>query len=130
STPEELEAALGAELHMKGKRGQWTPLAAASPTTIGSTLETGQADGAADLGPHWVIVDDNTGSPEAWESVVGQVGKAGITVLRIASRVGIGVGFGKDQLYEMTERHTATVNVASNGSAEASRNGGDVEDDD
>jgi type VII secretion protein EccCa/type VII secretion protein EccCb len=130
ATPEELEEALGAELHMKGKRGQWTPLAAASPTTTGSALETGQADTAADLGPHWVIVDDNTGSPEAWESVVGQVGKAGITVLRIASRVGIGVGFGKDQLYEMSERHTAPVNVASNGWAKANRNGSDIDDDD
>lgn len=130
ATPEELEQALGAELHMKGKRGQWTPLATASPTTIGSTLETGQGAAAADLGPHWVIVDDNTGSPEAWESVVGQVGKAGITVLRIASRVGIGVGFDKDQLYEMSERHTTAVDAASNGSAEAHRDGGDVEDDD
>ncbi len=126
STPEELEAALGAELHMKGKRGQWTPLAAASPTTIGSPLETGHADGAAELGPHWVIVDDNTGSPEAWESVVGQVGKAGITVLRIASRVGIGVGFDKDQLYQMSERHTAAVDAASNGSAKPHQNGSNV----
>ena len=130
ATPEELEGALGAELHMKGKRGQWTPLAAASPTTTGSALETGQADPAAELGPHWVIVDDNTGSPEAWESVVGQVGKAGITVLRIASRVGIGVGFDKDQRYEMSERHTPAVNAASNGSAEDRRNSSDGEDDD
>ncbi|BBZ50407.1 type VII secretion protein EccCa [Mycobacterium heidelbergense] len=127
ATPEELEGALGAELHMKGRRGQWTPPTAASPTTIGSALETGQADTGADLGPHWVIVDDNTGSPEAWESVVGQVGKAGITVLRIASRVGIGVGFDKDQLYEMSERHAPAVDAAANGSAKA---GEDPEDDD
>jgi len=130
ATPEELEEALGAELHMKGKRGQWTPPAAASPTTTGSTLETGQVDPAAELGPHWVIVDDNTGSPEAWESVVGQVGKAGITVLRIASRAGIGVGFDKDQLYEMSERHNAAVlDSASNGSAKADQNGEAVDDD-
>lgn len=127
ATPEELEGALGAELHMKGRRGQWTPPTAASPTTIGSALETGQADAGADLGPHWVIVDDNTGSPEAWESVVGQVGKAGITVLRIASRVGIGVGFDKDQLYEMSERHAPAVDAAANGSAKA---GEDSDDDD
>ncbi|MGB9224983.1 MAG: type VII secretion protein EccC, partial [Mycobacterium sp.] len=35
STPEELEEALGAELHMKGKRGPWTPLVTASPTAMG-----------------------------------------------------------------------------------------------
>ena len=45
ATPEELEETLGAELHMKGKRGAWTPLAAASPTAMGSALETG-ADGS------------------------------------------------------------------------------------
>ncbi|KEB66244.1 ESX-2 secretion system protein EccC2 [Mycobacterium tuberculosis M1759] len=79
ATPEELEAALGAELHMKGKRGAWTPPTVASPTAMGSALETGQV--GVDLGPHLVIVDDNTGSPDAWESVVGQVGKAGLTEL-------------------------------------------------
>lgn len=82
ATPEELEAALGAELHMKGKRGAWTPPTVASPTAMGSALETGQV--GVDLGPHLVIVDDNTGSPDAWESVVGQVGKAGLT--RVSSR--------------------------------------------
>lgn len=39
ATPEELEETLGAELHMKGKRGAWTPLAAASPTAMGSALK-------------------------------------------------------------------------------------------
>ncbi|QUR69460.1 type VII secretion protein EccCa [Mycobacterium spongiae] len=103
ATPEELEEALGGELHMKGKRGAWTPMAATSPTAMGSTLETGHGADAIDLGPHLVIVDDNTGSPEAWESVVGQVGKAGITLLRIASRVGTGVGFAPDQVFEAAE---------------------------
>ena len=127
ATPEELEEALGAELHMKGKRGAWTPLAAASPTAMGSALETGHRTDAVDLGPHLVIVDDNTGSPDAWESVVGQVGKAGITVLRIASRVGTGVGFGEDQVLEMAEH-----NGPASGSApvKASRNGTDADDDD
>lgn len=127
TTPEELEAALGAELHMKGKRGAWTPLVPASPTAMGSALETGQGTGATDLGPHLVIVDDNTGSPEAWESVVGQVGKAGITVLRIASRVGTGVGFGDDQIFEMAEQHSAAMgSVAIN----AGSDGTDGDDDD
>ncbi|BBX99035.1 type VII secretion protein EccCa [Mycobacterium lacus] len=124
ATPEELEAALGAELHMKGKRGAWTPVAAASPTAMGSALETGQATAAVDLGPHLVIVDDNTGSPDAWESVVGQVGKAGITVLRIASRVGTGVGFAEDQVFEMGERHGA-----ASGSGPVQSDGADEDDD-
>ena len=46
ATPEELEETLGAELHMKGKRGAWTPLAAASPTAMGSALESGQGTAA------------------------------------------------------------------------------------
>ena len=99
TTPTELESTLGANLHMKGKRGAWQPPAALSPTTIGSALESG-ADGNA-LGPHWVIVDDNTGSPEAWESVIGRVGKEGITVLRVASRLGTGVGFARDETFEL-----------------------------
>ena len=126
STPEELEEALGAELHMKGKRGPWTPLVAASPTAMGSTLETGQGRDAVDLGPHLVIVDDNTGSPDAWESVVGQVGKAGITVLRLASRVGTGVGFADDQVHEMAERNGGGATVAG----EAGRDAADPDDDD
>ncbi|EUA56712.1 ftsK/SpoIIIE family domain protein [Mycobacterium xenopi 4042] len=38
------------------------------------------------LGPHWVIVDDNTGTAEQWEGVTGLKGMAGITVLRLATR--------------------------------------------
>ncbi|MEB3020128.1 type VII secretion protein EccCa [[Mycobacterium] crassicus] len=101
TTPTELEATLGADLHMKGKRGAWRPPSQPSPTTMGSALETGGKE--HDLGPHWVIVDDNTGSPEAWESVVGRVGKEGITVLRVASRLGSGVGFGRDEIFELAD---------------------------
>jgi len=104
ATPEKLEEALGAQLHMKGRRGPWAPSTAPTPTATGSALEADPGPGEGTLGPHLVIVDDNTGSPDAWEGVVGQVGKVGITVLRIASRVGIGVGFGEDQVFEMTER--------------------------
>lgn len=103
TSPTELEATLGADLHRKGKRGAWTPPSAPTPTTMGSALETG-TDGH-DLGPHWVIVDDNTGSPEAWESVVGRVGKDGITVLRVASRVGVGVGFAREEVFELSDQH-------------------------
>lgn len=127
ATPEELETALGAELHMKGKRSAWTSPTAASPTAMGSTLETGQGIDGIDLGPHLVIVDDNTGSPDAWESVVGQVGKAGITVLRLASRVGAGVGFAEDQVLDMTDRNGAAGRFVAH---PVEGGGNDVDDDD
>lgn len=38
ATPEELEAALGAELHMKGKRGAWTPPTVASQPALSSIV--------------------------------------------------------------------------------------------
>ncbi len=89
ASPTELEEALDAELHRKG-RGPWMPPVGSSPTSMPSPIES--ASGAA-LGPHWVIVDDNVGTPEQWEGVTGQKGMAGITVLRLATRVGVGVGF-------------------------------------
>lgn len=89
SSPTELEEALDAELHRKG-RGPWSPPVTASPTSMPSPMESMSAPA---LGPHWVIVDDNVGTPEQWEGVTGQKGMAGITVLRLATRVGSGVGF-------------------------------------
>ncbi|MGD9622210.1 MAG: type VII secretion protein EccCa [Mycolicibacterium sp.] len=103
STPAELESTLAGELHMKGARKAWRPPSAPSPTTVGSALEAPGGPEGADLGPHLVIVDDNTGSPEAWESVVGQVGKEGITILRVATRVGSGVGFGRHEVFELSD---------------------------
>jgi type VII secretion protein EccCa/type VII secretion protein EccCb len=92
TSPTELEEALDAELHRKG-RGPWTPPVGASPTSMPSPMES--SSGLA-LGPHWVIVDDNVGTPEQWEGVTGQKGMAGITVLRLATRAGSGVGFADD----------------------------------
>lgn len=89
TTPMELEEALDAELHRKG-RGPWSPPGGSRPTTTGSPMESGSPA----LGPHWIVVDDNVGTPEQWESVTGQKGMAGITVLRLATRPGVGVGFG------------------------------------
>lgn len=89
ASPTELEEALDAELHRKG-RGPWSPPVTASPTSMPSPME---ALTTPALGPHWVIVDDNVGTPEQWEGVTGQKGMAGITVLRLATRVGAGVGF-------------------------------------
>ncbi|MGH3563986.1 MAG: type VII secretion protein EccC, partial [Mycobacterium sp.] len=98
ASPTELEEALDAELHRKG-RGPWTPVGA-SPTTMPSPMESGSST----FGPHWVIVDDNVGTPEQWEGVTGQKGMAGITVLRLAARPGVGVGFtDEDQCFELHE---------------------------
>lgn len=88
ASPTELEEALDAELHRKG-RGPWAPPVGTSPTSMPSAMESSNLT----LGPHWVIVDDNVGTPEQWESVTGQKGMAGITVLRLATRPGVGVGF-------------------------------------
>ncbi|OBK23784.1 type VII secretion protein EccC [Mycobacterium asiaticum] len=92
ASPTELEEALDAELHRKG-RGPWTPPVTASPTSMPSIMESTNAPA---LGPHWVIVDDNVGTPEQWEGVTGQKGMSGITVLRLASRVGVGIGFAEE----------------------------------
>lgn len=89
TSPSELEEALDAELHRKG-RGPWIPPVGTSPTSMPSPMES--ATGPT-LGSYWVIVDDNVGTPEQWEGVTGQKGMAGITVLRLATRAGIGVGF-------------------------------------
>ncbi len=80
-------------------RGRRRP--GASPTTMPSPMES--VSGSA-LGPHWVIVDDNVGTPEQWEGVTGQKGMAGITVLRLADHVGAGVGFtNEDERFELRE---------------------------
>jgi type VII secretion protein EccCa/type VII secretion protein EccCb len=98
TTPVELEEALDAELHRKG-RGPWTPPVGTSPTSMPSAMES---SGLA--GPHWVIVDDSVGTPEQWEGVTGQKGMAGITVLRLATRPGVGVGFAdEEQRFELRE---------------------------
>ena len=101
TSPTELEEALDAELHRKG-RGPWAPPAGSSPLSMPSPMEA--ASGAAALGPHWVIIDDNTGTPEAWEGVTGLKGRAGITVLRLATRPGVGIGFsGDDEQFVLRE---------------------------
>lgn len=98
-SPTDLEEALDAELHRKG-RGPWVPPVGTSPSSMPSPMESS----GLLLGPHWVIVDDNVGTPEQWESVTGQKGMAGITVLRLATRPGVGVGFADDdQRFELRE---------------------------
>ncbi|HWF69625.1 MAG TPA: type VII secretion protein EccCa, partial [Mycobacterium sp.] len=99
ASPTELEESLDAELHRKG-RGPWTPPVGTSPTSMPSPMEVSSSN----LGPHWVIVDDSVGTPEQWEGVTGQKGMAGITVLRLATRDGVGVGFSEpDQRFELRE---------------------------
>ena len=100
NSPTELEEALDTELHRKG-RGPWTAPGGSTPSTMPSPMEAASGTG---LGPHWVIVDDNVGTPEQWEVVTGQKGMAGITVLRLATRPGIGVGYtDADQRFELRD---------------------------
>lgn len=100
SSPADLEEALDAELHRKG-RGPWAPPSGSSPSSMPSAIESASAVG---LGPHWVIIDDHLGSPEQWEAVTGQKGMTGITVLRLATRPGVGVGFdSEDQRFELRQ---------------------------
>jgi len=104
ASPGDLEEALDSELHRKG-RGPWAPPTGSSPTTTLTTVESGAASG---LGPHWIIVDDNVGTPEQWEAVTGQKGMAGITVLRLATRAGEGVGFSNaDEKFTLREGRLA-----------------------
>ncbi|OBI46419.1 type VII secretion protein EccC [Mycobacterium kyorinense] len=88
ASPTELEETLDAELHRKG-RGPWTPPTEASPTSVPSPS-------GLTLGPHWLIIDDGVGMAEQWESVTGQKGMTGITLLRLTTRTGVGVGFTDD----------------------------------
>jgi type VII secretion protein EccCa len=101
SSPIELEETLDAELHRKG-RGPWTPPIGISPTSTPSTVQSPPGPGSGP-GPHWVVVDDNAGSPEGWEPVTGQKGLTGITVLRLASRPGVGVGFGDGERFVLRD---------------------------
>lgn len=122
TSPTELEEALDAELHRKG-RGPWTPPVGMSPTSMPSPIES--SAGLA-LGPHWVIVDDNVGTPEQWEGVTGQKGMAGITVLRLATRAGVGVGFTDDSerfaLREGRLTHRGTFYAVADMLAESTAN--------
>lgn len=100
TSPAELEDALDSELHHKG-RGPWMPPAGSSPSTAQSSI---QPPAAGVSGPHWIIVDDNAGTPELWESVTGRKGMAGITMLRLATRPGVGIGFEYDaERFELHE---------------------------
>ncbi len=121
ASPTELEEALDAELHRKG-RGPWSPPGGSSPTTTGSPMESGSSA----PGPHWIVVDDNVGTPEQWESVTGQKGMAGITVLRLATRPGVGVGFGPaEQGFELREgrlRHRSAFYAVADMLADSTAN--------
>lgn len=118
ASPQELEATLDSEIAVRDQRlGPWKRPQPLAPSTTPSAMEQASSGGTAagdvhsaavgSVGPHWVIIDDNTGSPEAWEGVIGQIGKVGTTVLRVASRVGVGVGFGKEQVFEVVSRPAA-----------------------
>ncbi len=122
TSPTGLEEALDAELHRKG-RGPWTPPVGSSPTLMPSPMES--TSGPA-LGPHWAIVDDNVGTPEQWEGVTGQKGMAAITVLRLATRVGVGIGFDEENqrfvLRDGRLRHRGTFYAVADLLAESTAN--------
>jgi len=124
SSPTELEEALDAELHRKG-RGPWMPLTpvAASPIAALSPIDDARAQNTGSLGPHWVIIDDSVGTPEQWEGVTGRKGMSGITVVRLATRSGLGVGFADDdQKFELTEgrlRHRGAFHCVADMLAES-----------
>jgi type VII secretion protein EccCa/type VII secretion protein EccCb len=99
ASPTELEEALDAELHRKG-RGPWMPPTGTSPMSTPSPMES---RAGLTLGPHWVIVDDAVGTPEQWEGITGQKGMAGITVLRLVTRPGVGVGFADDERFALRD---------------------------
>lgn len=122
ASPMDLETALDSELHRKG-RGPWAPPSGNSPLSMPSPIES--ASGSA-LGPHWVIVDDNVGTPEQWEGVTGQKGMSGITVLRLATRPGMGVGFtDADERFALREgrlRHRDAFHAVADMLAESTAN--------
>lgn len=107
ASPADLEETLDAELHRKG-RGPWAPPIGSNPSTTPSPMDS---PAGAGLGPHWVIVDDGAGTPEQWETVTGQGhGQEEITMLRLASRIGTGVGFGGEgQRFELRGDASPTV---------------------
>ena len=119
TSPTELEEALDAELHRKG-RGPWSAPSGSSPVSMPSPME---GTAGSQLGPHWVIIDDNVGTPEQWEGVTGQKGMAGITMMRLSSRPGAGVGFGdEDQRFELRDarlRHRGAFYAAADMLAES-----------
>lgn len=104
ASPGELEEELDAELHHKS-RGPWSPPSTASPVSMPSPMTRGTDR----PGPHWLIVDDAVTAPDAWEGVTGRMGMSGITVLRLAARPGVGVGFSCDderfELHDGVLRH-------------------------
>ena len=116
TSPTHLEDTLDAELHRKG-RGPWTPPTGSSPITMSSTVE------AAAPGPHWIIVDDSTGTPDQWEGITGQKGMSGITMLRLSSRPGVGIGFGEDdQRFDLIDgrlRHRGSMYAVADMLAES-----------
>lgn len=107
-SPEELEDVLADDIH---SRPVWSPLAMGegdfpagdSPMTAASTLETGDALKKQAEMEHWIVVDDNSGSAIQWEGITGKGGFAGVTFLRLAELASTGVGFDRDQIFEVRD---------------------------
>lgn len=93
-----LATALEAELHHES-HDIWSSPAEETPSNL---VSAAAQDGAATALPHWIVIDDNVGTAAQWEPVTGQLGKQGITFVRIATTPGnAGVGFAENQSYEL-----------------------------
>lgn len=106
-SPVELENACGAtDLNFKA-RGQWQTFVSESdnddsPSSEPSLLADGASSGRRL--PHWIVVDDSTGTAPEWAFAMGDFGMKGVTFLRIAESRGNGVGFASDaQVFEIRD---------------------------
>ena len=99
-----LEDALDAELHRKRPR---TVVAADRVEPHHRAVADG-GRGRFGPGPHWVIVDDNVGTPEQWDGVTGQKNVARHHRAAAGDHPGAGVGFGggpngSDERFQLRE---------------------------
>lgn len=107
-SPDEIRDVLAAELH---SRDFWTPPPPPpsqagfpntdSPLDAGSPLQFGDAYQKLTGLMHWIVVDDNSGSPAQWDGITGAAGFQGVTFLRMAESRSSGVGFNNNQIFEV-----------------------------
>lgn len=114
ASPDEIRAVLADEIHSRDPWGESPPLrwnesgqsqtsfpVADSPLDAESVLQSGDAVHKLAGLVHWIIVDDNTGTAAQWDGITGSTGFQAVTFLRLAESHGTGVGFGKNQVFEV-----------------------------
>ncbi|MBY0443340.1 MAG: type VII secretion protein EccCa, partial [Mycobacteriaceae bacterium] len=87
SSPEEMDAAVGAELHQERK---------------------GFAEKAGDVFPHWLVINDQARVSAEWQTLTRKGGVAGVTFVRLATEPGSGVGFENGTTLFVTEATVRT----------------------